>query len=466
MLWKAGWPSWSNCYKTDEPLTTTLTKKLAGLLGNDALLSSHLLGEYTVDGLKPQAVVRPTSREAIAEVMRWAASEKLAVLPRGGGTQLSLGNSPARVDLVLDLSQFNQMLDFQPADLTATIEAGINLETLQRGLAQGGKLIPLEAPLAHKATIGGILAANASGPLRYSYGLARDWLIGISVVGADGVETKTGGKVVKNVTGYDLNKLYTGSLGTLGIIVEATFKLAPVSTDFGALVAVFASVPEAVDRAREVLNQVYAPQGIQVVNAPAGQKLGLPIGLSDSEAAVLAFSSGRHRAVQRRLDDSSKLLRDGGARELERLEAEPASYMLRQLTDLGWSTETIPQLGLKINLPPSAVGQMATWPTSEQASCPTGIVADPGFGQVHFFWWAGTGTQDLEDRTAMASIDEIRKLTVSLGGSAVVEHCPRSIKQQIDVWGDSVGLIGLMTRIKHNLDPAGILNPGRFMGKL
>jgi glycolate oxidase FAD binding subunit len=447
-------------------LTSTLTEKLAGLLGSDALLSPHLLGEYTVDGLTPQAVVQPTSRDAIAEVLRWAAAEKLAVVPRGGGTQLLLGNLPDRVDLVMDLSQYNRLLDYQPADLTATVESGMNLETLQWELAQGGKLAPLEAPLAHKATIGGILAANTSGPLRHSYGLARDWLIGISVVGTDGLETKAGGKVVKNVTGYDLNKLYTGSLGTLGIIVEATFKLAPVPTDSGALMTVFPSIPESIDRARELLNQVYAPQGIQVVNAPAGRKLGIPVDLSGSEAAFLAFYSGRHRAVQRKMDDSSKSLRDGGARELERLETEQAAHMLRKLTDLGWSANTVPQLGLKVNLPPSAVGQLATWPQSEDSRHSVGMVADPGFGQVHFFWWDEPDTPDLEDDIVITTVEEIRKLAGVLGGSVVVEHCARSVKQQIDVWGESMGLIGLMTRIKHSFDPPGILNPGRFVGKL
>ena len=447
-------------------MTSSLTEKLAGLLGSDALVSPQLLGDYTVDGLTPQAVVQPTSGEAIAEVLCWAAAEKLAVVPRGGGTQLLLGNLPARVDLVLDLSQYNRLLDYQPADLTATVEAGMNLEALQQQLAQGGKLVPLEAPLAHQATIGGILAANASGPLRYSYGLARDWLIGISVVGADGVETKAGGKVVKNVTGYDLNKLYTGSLGTLGIIVEATFKLAPVPTDSGALVTVFPSMHEAIDRARELLKQVYAPQGVQVVNAMVGQKLGIPPGLSGSEAAVLASYTGRHRAVQRRLGESTRLLRDGGARDLVRLEAEPASHLLRKLTDLGWSTNTVPQLGLKVNLPPSAVGQMATWPESEQSSHSVGIVADPGFGQVHLFWWEGPATKNLDDNSYIATISEARRRADALGGSVLVEHCSRSLKQQIDVWGDSTGLIELMTRIKHSFDPAGILNPGRFMGKL
>ena len=447
-------------------MTSSLTEKLTGLLGSDSLVPPGLLGEYAVDCLAPQAVVRPTSREGIAEVLRWAASEKLSVVPRGGGTQMALGNLPARVDLVLDLSQLNRLLDYQPADLTATVEAGISLEALQQELAQGGKLAPLEAPLAKKATIGGILATSSTGPLRYTYGLPRDWLIGVSVAGPDGIETKAGGKVVKNVTGYDLNKLYTGSLGTLGVIVEATFKLAPVSSDSGALIAVFASMPEAIGRGRELLKQVYAPQGIHAVNSVAAEKLAVPLALSGDQSALLAFFTGRARAVQRRLEESAKLLRDGGASHLERLESESASSLLRKLTDLGWSTDTTPQLGLKVNLPPSAVGKVPTWVQSQRLHCPEAMVVDPGFGQVHFFWWSEPGTQDLPDSDIVATISNVRKLAGAVGGSVVVEHCSRSVKQQIDVWEDSPELSGLMGRIKQSFDPSGILNPGRFMGRL
>jgi glycolate oxidase FAD binding subunit len=447
-------------------LTSSLTETLTGLLGNDGLLPPELLAEYAVDGLKPQAVVQPKSRQAIAEVLRWAASEKLAIVPRGGGTHLSLGNLPSRLDLVLDLSQCNRVLDFEPADLTATVEAGITLEALQRELAQGGKLAPLEAPLAHKATIGGILATNSSGPLRYTYSLPRDWLIGTSVVGPYGVETRAGGKVVKNVTGYDLNKLYTGSLGTLGVIVETTFKLAPVHTDSGALVAVFPSMQKAIDQGQELLKQVYAPQGIHAVNSVVLEKLGVPLASSDEQFVLLTFFTGRSRAVQRRLEESTRLLRDNGASHLERLESQQASTLMRQLTDLGWSPDTAPQLGLKVNLPPSTISEVSTWAQSEQLHRPDGIIADLGFGQAHFFWWRQPGTQEVPDSDAVTATGELRKLVSTLGGSVVVEHCSPSVKQKIDVWGDRPELVELITRIKHSFDPSGILNPGRFMGRL
>ena len=210
-------------------------------------LDDDPLGDYVIDGQAPDAVVQPQDRQQVAEVVRWAQQENVAVFPRGGGVHVSLGNPPGKRGVVLDLSQCNRILDFQPSDLTATVEAGVTLDALQQHVAGGGKFLPLESPLSNAATIGGILAANVTGPLRSSVGLPREWLIGIGVVNAQGLETKAGGKVVKNVTGYDLDKLYTGSLGTLGIIVEATFKLAPLATESGALMVVLPSMQAGVD---------------------------------------------------------------------------------------------------------------------------------------------------------------------------------------------------------------------------
>lgn len=428
----------------------------------------HRLPDYAVDGLTPQAVVQPDTREAISEVLRWAASEGLAVMPRGGGTQLSLGNLPRRVDLVLDLSKLNRLLDYQPADLTATVEAGITLDALQRELAPGGKLAPLEAPLPHRATAGGILATSASGPLRHTYGPARDWLIGVSVVGPDGVETRAGGKVVKNVTGYDLNKLYTGSLGTLGIIVEATFKLAPVSAEGGAVVAVFPSLQPGLAASRDLLARVFAPQGVQVVNAPVARRLSLPVAAVQDEVVVLAHFSGRPRAVRRCIDESARLLQSGGSAGLERLDQEAAAGLLRRLTDLGWSRDTAPHLGLRLNVPPNQLAGAVTWPDVAGREAPPGIVADPGFGGVRLLWWRDSDIPTLDDPAALAIIHRVQERAATGGGSAIVEHCPLSIKPHIDVWGKAPdpALLELMRRIKHNLDPSGTLNPGRFVGRL
>lgn len=463
-----------------------LSEKLTDLLGSDAVLPSEQLNKYAVDGLTPQVVVQPATREGVAEVLRWAAAERMAVVPRGGGTQLALGNLPSRVDLVLDLRRLDRVIDYQPADLTATVEAGIALETLQQELVHGGKFAPLEAPLAQKATIGGILATNASGPLRYAYGLARDWLIGIGVISASGVETRAGGRVVKNVTGYDLNKLYTGSLGTLGVIVEASFKLSPVPGDSGALVAAFPSFQEGIKGAQALLAQVFAPQGMQVINTPVAGRLNVSLAVSDDQAVVVAFFSGRSRGVQRRLDESIRLLQAQGANHAELLDEDEGSSLLRRLTDFGWSSDTTPYLGLKVNVPPSLVGQAANW---LQQGRPTdtspGIIADVGFGGMRLLWWEKIplspplpkgnfplpyltkgGPGWVNDSAALATIGRLRKLAQDSGSSVVVEHCPLSVKEQIDIWGESFQGMEIMRRIKQNFDPLGILNPGRFVGRL
>ena len=296
----------------------------AQTLGRDGIVPEERLGDYSVDGVVPRLAVCPTQRHEIVEIVRWAAEEGLAIVPRGGGTQIELGNAPVRYDVALDLSRFNRVLDYQPADLTATVEAGITLADFQRHLASGGKTLPLEAPLSGSATIGGILATGASGPVRASCGLPRDWLIGISVVGGTGVETKSGGKVVKNVTGYDLGKLYTGSMGTLGVIVEATFKLDPLPQRLQALTAGFPSMASAIEAANGLSGQVYAPQGIQVVDGASWRRLpvdlrgavGEGIEASDSApgtAMLVAFVSGRVRAVERRLSEGTGFLRANGA---------------------------------------------------------------------------------------------------------------------------------------------------------
>lgn len=443
-------------------MTSNLRERLTSLLGCGAVVRSERLEEYAVDGLVPHAVVRPASREAISQIMRWAAAERLAVTPRGGGTQMALGNAPSSLDLVVDLSGCNRLLDYQPADLTVTVETGIALETLQQELAQGGNQVSLEAPMADLATIGGILAANSNGPLRHSYGPARDWLIGIAVVGPDGRETRAGGKVVKNVTGYDLNKLYTGSLGTLGVIVEATFKLAPLPADSGALVAVFSSVPPALTAARKLLAQVFAPQGVQVVNARVAERLALPVKVPANGAGVIAFCSGRLRAVQRRLAQAAILLQKDGSNQVERLDSLSAAALLRRLTDLGWSTGTTPQLGLKINAPPSLVAEAITW-HQKCSFGPPGVLADAGFGMVSLFWW---DEPPLPKSGVIEAISRLRSIAGESRGTVIVQHCPLWLKGQVDVWGGPSAEVELMRRIKHSFDPSGTLNPGRYMGRI
>ena len=418
-----------------------------------------------MDGVTPQAVARPADRRGVGELLRWASANGVRVFPTGGGVFAGLGNVPSRVDVALDLSRLNKVIDYQPADLTVSAEAGITLESLRRELAQGEKYVPLEAPLPHRATVGGILATGYSGPMRYSYGLPRDWIIGISVVGTDGVETKAGGRVVKNVTGYDLNKLYTGSLGTLGVIVEASFKLAPVPDAWAGVTAVFPSMATAIAATRSLVSQVYAPQGLQVVTPDVAGGLGLDLPV-DAGAVALGFVAGRPRAVARRRDESARLLGELEASHVGRLDDTDARSLLSGLTDLPWGDAEAPEVAVKVTLPPDNVGRLleavgGNWDSAGAWE----LIADPGFGVVQLLRWASARAGVVDATTIMADVDGVRRAAANLGGSTVVESCPPDAKAGIDVWEGAVGAgeLEIMRRFKGNFDPAGVLNAGRFV---
>jgi glycolate oxidase FAD binding subunit len=229
-----------------------LAAGLRGIVGAEHVLAEDRCARYAVDGKAPRAAAFPGSVEELSEVMRLASSERLSVVPWGSGTKISLGGIPERVDLLVGLARFNRIIDYEPADLTATIEGGALLREVQAYLGQRRQFLPLDPPSAARATIGGILATNASGPRRLLHGAARDLLIGLRVVHADGTVTRGGAKVVKNVSGYDMPKLYIGSLGTLGIIVEGTFRIYPLPAVERTWVASFAhgEDPGRADRAR------------------------------------------------------------------------------------------------------------------------------------------------------------------------------------------------------------------------
>ena len=187
----------------------------------------------------PSAVVAPADAAQIAEILRFAVAEKLAVIPTGGCTKLGIGSPPARYDLALDLSRMNRVLAYDPHDLTLGVEPGVRIADLLRTLGEQKQFLPLAVPFAERATIGGIVAANSSSPLRHAYGAVRDFCLGMEFVTGEGAQAKSGGRVVKNVTGYDLHKLLIGSLGTLAVITRVNFRTFPMPQAQGTFVASF-----------------------------------------------------------------------------------------------------------------------------------------------------------------------------------------------------------------------------------
>jgi len=445
---------------------TSLSDTLARSLGYETVVPPERLGDYTVDGVTPEATVFPANIEAVSEVLSLATREGRAVTPWGGGTKMALGNVPRRVDLVVGLGRLNRVLSHEPADMVASVEAGITLKALQEQLARQGQFLPLEAPLPSRATVGGVLAANANGPSRLAYGTARDWLIGIKVVHSDGTVTKNGGRVVKNVSGYDLNKLYTGSLGTLGIIVEANFKVAPLPQEKRTLIVTYPSPSAAVDSAHELLSQSFSPQALLIINREIMERLPESNATWYEEAAILALFAGRRSAVKRKVDDSASVLKRSSARAVKSLSQEDGDGLWQAVTDLGWAEEGLPDLVLRVSIMPSQVRDFLVMADS-LASHPfkQGVVADVGWGMVRLLWWAD-GVASGTGALLGGMIGRLREEARRYMGHVVVERCPLEVKGNIDVWGDSLEGMDIMRRIKQELDPAGILNPGRFAGRI
>jgi glycolate oxidase FAD binding subunit len=386
----------------------------------------------SVDGIAAAETVSPNSAEALAAALRAADEGGRAVAPVGGGTQLDLGMPPSRLDVAIETTGLNRIVEYEPADLTVTVEAGMRFGELQRILGEQGQLLALDPPLEDGATIGGVIATNASGPLRFAFGSARDLVIGTRVANPDGTVTHAGGRVVKNVAGYDLNKLYIGSLGTLAIIVELSFKLAPIPPALATVAANFSTSEAAGALVQAVVRSPLSPLAIE---------------LAGSTEVVLRVG-GYPQAVERQVRDLSALITqhggqasDGAWEDLQqsRLEARRRDVVLKAAAPISTSATLVRMLEQRL------------------ASLEPTVWAHAGNGVAYAACNAPSNAELLNAARA-----DVR----SLGGNAslVIERCPAPLKSSVDVWGEPGPSVALMRAIKSKLDPRNTLNPGRYVG--
>ena len=389
----------------------------------------------TIDGLAPRSVVAPGSPEELASLLQAADQTGEAVAPVGGGTQLELGMPLTRLDTAIETTALNRLVEYEPADLTVTVEAGMRFSALQRMLGEQGQFLALDPPVQDGATIGGLIATNASGPLRYSYGTARDLVIGTRVANPDGTLTRAGGRVVKNVAGYDLNKLYIGSLGTLAIVVELSFKVAPIPPATATVVGRF-------NDSSSLRNVIGA-----VVRSPLSP---LAIELEGSTQVVFRVG-GYPQAVERQVRDLSAQIVQNGGRVVD---AGPSAWEdLARDRVLARQRDVVVKATAPLSLSVSLVEILET---HLRDFTPT-VWAHAGSGVAYVAC----------DMVSDASVlEKGRRDIAGLGAnsSLVIERAPTVLKQSIDVWGDQGASVGLMRRLKDKLDPKHTLNPGRYVG--
>ena len=431
---------------------------LRGIVGPAHVLTGADCGPYVLDGRAPEAVVLPGSKEEVAAVLLAAGEADLPVTPWGGGTKMGIGAPPQRLGLVLGLKRLNRLLEHEPGDLTATVQAGMTLGALQRELGTRGQWLSLDPAHADEATLGGIVSSNAAGPRRHLYGACRDLVIGLTVVTAAGTLVKGGGKVVKNVAGYDLPKLFVGAFGTLGVIVEATVKLRPRPDADRMVVARFASLKEAGSAARAVMGSDLLPSALDLVD---GETLrALELGGPDG-AALLIGVDGIAEQVHWQCTEVERMLRLQGLVDARVLDADARDAAWRARGGLGRGAFPETAAVMRWVVLPAQVADVMEqgMGVALRAGLPVALAAHAGVGVVEAVLAGGEGA----DATKVSDVlIEWRTLVRAAGGQALVESAPLAIKERVPVWDDLGPALRIMQRIKSQLDPSGLLNPGPF----
>ncbi|GBD08154.1 putative FAD-linked oxidoreductase [Candidatus Thermoflexus japonica] len=412
---------------------------------------------YTLNDSTPHIVRQPQTVEEAAEALREAARSGWAVVPWGSGTHQGIGHTPARYDLALDLTRLSRVLRHRPANLTIRVEAGIRLAELNAMLAEHGQWLPLDPPFGDRATIGGILATGLSGPLRARYGSARDLLIGIRVALADGTLIQGGGEVVKNVAGYDLPKLFHGALGTLGVIVEAAFKLWPRPKAEATWVFGFPRAEDALSLTLSMLRHPGFPMAVEVLNARAWEALRAEMELPADPGArvwVLVRAGGWPAQVERIGRDA--VAASSGARVKDRLPEETASTLWARVSSVAILPHPAPPgaLGVRLGLLPAQLAEgAATLEALEEIP-----VLWRAHGTLGLIYAEGRGPME----TLLRWAENLRSLALTRGGHFMILAGPESVKQALGLWAPLRPEVEVMRRVKAQLDPEGRLNPGRL----
>jgi glycolate oxidase FAD binding subunit len=420
---------------------------LASLVGGQVRLGEP--GDM-IAGVQPQAVVEPANEQEVAAVMAFANREGLKVCVRGGGTQLNMGKPPRECDLLLSTARLNQVLEYQPHDMTVSVQAGLRLADLQAHLRSGKQWLAQDAPLEPEATIGGIISTNVSGPRRLRFGGVRDQIIGIRVVLPDGTIAKGGGKVVKNVAGYDLPKLYTGALGTLGVIVAATFRLYPLRAASRTILLSAPSPKPLCELVVHIIGSTLEPTALDVSSDPAQDGTCILAVRFETEPEPVA-------------EQAASLLKMAGtlAEHAQSLEGEAEAALWQQSAQQVIAPHDDDKaLILKASLLPTDI---ATWlerfqQLTQQAQLATQWRAHAGHGLL-FARLSG------EQEALVTAVQQLREEAMAHKGSLVVTQAAPTLAQALDVWGP-IPALEVMRNLKTRFDPNYIMNPGRFVGGL
>jgi glycolate oxidase FAD binding subunit len=458
--------------------TAAISSRLAEIAGpSNVVADPAQFGAYEICGTTPDAAVRPGSSEEVAEIVKFAAAEKLAIVPAGARTKLRMGLPPRQYHLALDVTRLDRLIAYDPGDLTLSVEPGIPLRKLEGVLAGHRQFLPLNAPFANCATAGGTIASGVDSPLRQFYGTARDYVLGMEFVTGDGTAAKSGGRVVKNVSGYDLHKLMIGALGTLGVITKINFRTFPLPEAMRTFVAVFPSAERALDlrhlMARSPLRpltfEILSPRAAELLSSDIAARIEpspMPPGtLPKEQWAVIASFGGTGKVLDRSELELRRMAEEAGAAGIIALDDEvPGAFgRTREFVPIALESSAAATI-LKLGILPTRMCQVldAAAKSADAAALRWAALAR-GLGVIYFALLPGEESPETLGRAIRAANDILAECA-RLGGNAAIPWSPTAWKSALPVWGLDRGDFEQMRKLKKVFDPDGILAPGRFAG--
>ena len=417
---------------------------------------------HSLDGFTPASIERPETLDELSNTLSSITTSGRSATPWGGGTRIGVGNIPSSYDVAINLNGFIGEIEHEPGDMTVVANAGVTIGALNTLLAKEGQRLAFEVRNPGKATVGGSVASNAPGRRQSSTGGIRDWVIGMQIVLADGTVTKTGGRVVKNVQGYELHRLHTGAYGTLGVVSQAAFKLLPLPPEQQTVIAWFEDETTANEVGMKLVNGLFLPESISALTGPVAKQTVEAAGetvTSDEVTTLLIKLGGGVRSIERQVNEVVGAAGAASATGYAVLSDVAAKSAWAKLED----AESNSSLAVRMTSRPLATlkaSNSTRTKISNSHSHDISTISDLGFGASTIFS-NPENNDDASSHTAII-VDEISKHL----GSYVIERCPLNVKQGRDVFSDVGSSIDLMRRIKAQYDPANTLNPGRFAGKI
>jgi len=443
---------------------TTLKERL----GEDRVKNSKdFLEKYTVGKICPNVVLLPSDESQGKLIIKLAQKYHKKIIFLGNNSQQNFGGKLESIDWAVSLSGLNKIVSHDVADLTATVQPGIELKTLQKQLRQHQQFLPLNPPFSASRTIGGIVMNNDSGSLRYQHGSCRDLILGMRMALANGTVIKTGGKTVKNVAGYNLSRLFIGSMGTLGMATEITFKLAPLPKFSQSIILGFEKTHGFSSFLNKVLSSHFTFSQCEYFNSEFKNEFLDGKLLSDSQHYIALNISGNKKMVEHSINELNKLSKNFSAKESTVLFGKGEQSFLESIENR-FSTHHQNKNSIigKFIVPKSELAPIIDFTENHSKidSCQLSLIGHAGNGTLYFK--IDTKNANLSSSETISLINDFREEAKNRGGTLHVTYAPNNIREANLIWGKAEDTIYLMRSIKNKYDPENIIAAGRYYGGL